>query len=115
MKTWGHQDLVAANNADWNEELILGLPSLDIADPTSITMQIRRGADAVDADLTLTLANGLLEIADAAARKVNVSVPAATMATLSSGTCVYDVVVVKDGDATRALEGSVAITRSITR
>jgi hypothetical protein len=115
MKTWGHQDLFAANNADWSETLTLGLPGLDITDPTSITMQLRRGDDAVDADLTLTLANGRLVIADAAARKVNVSVPVAVMATLGPGTCVHDVVVVKAGITTRALEGSVTIARGITR
>lgn len=115
MKTWGHQDLVAANNADWSETLTIGLPGLDIADPTSITMQIRRGDEAVDADLTLTIANGLLAITSPAERTVKVSVPVATMATLGPGACVYDVVVVKAGVTTRALEGSVTIARGITR
>lgn len=115
MKTWGHQDLVAATNADWNETLTLGIVGQPlILTDAEIEMQVRRRVGAADPDLTLTLGDGIT-LVDPDDRTVTAAVPAAEMARLGPGTCVYDVRVIREGVTTRVLEGSVSITRGVTR
>lgn len=115
MKTWGHQDLVAATNADWNETLTLGIAEQPlILTDAEIEMQVRRRIRSADPDLTLTLGDGLTLI-DPDLRTVAATVPAAEMARLGPGTCVYDVRVIREAVTTRVLEGSVSIIRGVTR
>lgn len=115
MKTWGHQDLVAATNADWNEILTLGIEDLPLdLTAAEIEMQVRRRISSADPDLTLTLDEGL-SVINPELRTIAATVPASEMARLGPGNCVYDVRVIRAGTTIRVLEGGVSIVRGVTR
>lgn len=115
MKTWGHQDLIAATNADWTERLTLGVEDVPLTlEGSSLAMMLRRRPGSVDPTLILATGNGLTLI-DPVARTVDVLVEAEQMSLLGPGSYVYDVLVLLGDVTTRALEGTLTVTRGITR
>lgn len=115
MKTWGHQDLIAATNADWVETLTLGVEGVPLAlEGATLEMMVRRRPGSVDPHLTLATGDGLT-LLDPVARTAKLEVDALDMAQLGPGGYVYDVTATNGGSKTRVLEGAVSITRGITR
>lgn len=115
MKTWGHQDLIAATNADWVETLTLGVDGVPLVlEGATLEMNVRRRPGSVDPHLTLETGAGLT-LVDPVARTATLEVDFLVMAQLGPGGYVYDVVATNGTTKTRVLEGAVNVTRGTTR
>lgn len=115
MKSWGHQDLIAATNAAWVETLTLGIDGVPLdLEGATLAMMIRRRPGSVDPHLILSTGDGLTLI-DPLSRTAGLEVEVDEMAQLGPGSYVYDVIATNGGTVTRVLEGTVTVTRGITR
>lgn len=78
-------------------------------------MQVRPAADSTGTLLTLTTENGRIALGGAAGT-ITLTVAASDTAALTAGTGVYDIELVSGGGVvTRLLQGSVTISREVTR
>lgn len=85
--------------------------ALDLATAT-FKMDVRSADDAIL--LTLTTANGRV-LVDTADNRIDLTVPAATIATLPAGVHLHDMLMVDAGAITRIWTGAITVVEGVTQ
>lgn len=78
-------------------------------------MQLRPAADSLDVLLDCRPANARLTVADAAAGKILLDIPASDTARLDFSAAVYDLIIVSAAETRRLLQGVVSVSPAVTR